>query len=107
MPTKPPPHKPRRRALKPVDDRLSPSKRGYDRSWRKHRMAIYVRDGGKCCDCQRIIGEKGKWHIDHIMSMARGGGNEASNLQLLCASCHSRKTVLHDGALAKGRYNYG
>ena len=29
--------------------------------------------------------------VDHIVPQSRGGGNEASNLQILCKTCHRRK----------------
>lgn len=30
---------------------------------------------------------------DHRVSLARGGGNELSNRQMLCATCHAWKTI--------------
>lgn len=43
---------------------------------------------GKCpyCDC-RLIG----FHVDHKTPLIRGGTNDATNLQLLCATCNMRK----------------
>lgn len=48
------------------------------------RRAVFERDGGRC----RICGEPGT-EIDH------GSGNSAdlANLQLLCDSCHNKKTI--------------
>ncbi len=33
----------------------------------------------------------GKGHVDHRVALARGGGNDASNLQILCANCNLEK----------------
>ena len=35
--------------------------------------------------------------VDHIVPLTQGGGNEWTNLQALCKSCHSRKTATQDG----------
>ena len=58
----------------------------------KIRDAVFKRDGGKCA----FVGTNGKrcnstWglQIDHIEPFARGGGNTADNLRLLCAR-HNR-----------------
>jgi len=56
------------------------------------RDRVYARDNGRCtfvgpagvrCDSTRGL------QIDHIEPFARGGGNQASNLRLLCAK-HNR-----------------
>jgi 5-methylcytosine-specific restriction endonuclease McrA len=49
----------------------------------KQRAAIIERDGGKCVHCGKPANE-----IDHIA----GSSSDASNLQLLCDSCHNAKT---------------
>ncbi len=35
--------------------------------------------------------------VDHIVPLAAGGSNTIDNLQPLCRSCHSKKTVKEDG----------
>lgn len=42
-------------------------------------------------------------HVDHIIPLAKGGDNDLSNLQPLCASCHSSKTVREDGGFGRGK----
>jgi len=54
----------------------------------KHiRKEVIAKGGGKCCSC----GTTEKLSIDHIVSVANGGGNELDNLQPLCVSCNSKK----------------
>lgn len=45
----------------------------------------------KCAICQTSI--KARYHVDHIMPIARGGKHEPRNLQLLCPSCNVRKNA--------------
>lgn len=45
----------------------------------------------RCCICRKGI--KSKYHVDHIVPLARGGKHEPSNLQLLCPSCNVRKSA--------------
>lgn len=40
--------------------------------------------------------------VDHIVPWPIGS-NDLSNLQALCQSCHSRKTVLRDGGFGRPR----
>ncbi len=48
------------------------------------RLAVYERDEGRCCGC----GQPGT-EIDH----RSGNSSDMLNLQLLCDSCHNKKTV--------------
>lgn len=65
------------------------------------RMRIYERDKGICQICKRYCDfggndvspfmERPGSQIDHILARSRGGGNEDSNLRVLCVSCNMRK----------------
>jgi 5-methylcytosine-specific restriction endonuclease McrA len=48
-----------------------------------------------------LFDESGK-EIDHIVEITQGGSNDISNLQVLCACCHSVKTK----RCAKQNWNY-
>ncbi len=72
--------------------------RGYRKARRKAdhfthnlltRLFIFNRDGNKCLKC----GATENLTIDHTVAVCRGGGNEFSNLQTLCRSCNSGKTI--------------
>jgi len=84
------------------DNRQSAAKRGYDAWWRRYRERVFpqllLRDGPGCNHCRRPLPlEKRQVHVDHIVPLAKGGTHELQNLQVLCARCHSVKTVKEDG----------
>lgn len=51
------------------------------------RARVVARDNFKCAKC----GTEHFLTIDHIVPVAKGGTNNESNLQTLCAICNSRK----------------
>lgn len=67
------------------------SKRNLNRpaDWRKRRSLVIRRDGFKCVRC----GSSGPLEVDHILSIAKGGSWEPTNLQTLCSECHRVKTI--------------
>ena len=80
--------------------RRSPANRGYDYRWQKFRAA-YLSANPLCLHCDR----KAATQIDHIKPVESKDDPlfyEESNLQALCSSCHSKKTVRQDGGF--GRY---
>jgi len=69
-----------------------PAARGY--AWRKLRTQVLAEEA-RC----RACGAPGQPadHVDHRLPRARGGTDDRANLQRLCRTCHSRKTVRYDG----------
>ncbi len=103
MPNAMPTHKPRANVgVRTYEhDRPSPSKRGYGAAWQKLRRVALQRDNGICVACGKVVGLRG--HVDHIVPLSSGGGNDLANLQTLCASCHSIKTDREDGGYGRDK----
>ena len=91
MPTKPPTHKVKR--TRRPDGRLSSYRRGYGgKAWGRLRARVFVRDLGLCVECGRPCVKSKQAHVDHVVPKASGGKDTMDNLQLLCDSCHAKKT---------------
>lgn len=62
--------------------------------WKLQQMrAQKIRENPLCLHClQKGITRLGD-ELDHIVPVSKGGGNEESNLQLLCSECHATKTI--------------
>jgi 5-methylcytosine-specific restriction endonuclease McrA len=55
--------------------------------------SIGERQRWRCAVCSKSI--KKKYHVDHILPLALGGGHEPSNIQLTCPPCNLRKGTKH------------
>lgn len=51
------------------------------------RREVWRRDQGKCAHC----GSRENLEYDHIVPVAKGGGNTARNIELLCQKCNRLK----------------
>ncbi|NRA48020.1 MAG: HNH endonuclease [Phaeodactylibacter sp.] len=63
--------------------------------WKKARQYVLHRDGGVCAACGAEPYETRDLHIDHIIPSHKYDGSvyDTDNLQILCRSCHSSKTI--------------
>ena len=67
-------------------NRVRREQRGYDSKWR--RLSQMMRAAHPwCVKC----GSTKDLTLDHIISLANGGTNDASNAQVLCRKCNSQK----------------
>lgn len=60
--------------------------------YKKHK--VYQAANTKCTKCGSVFA----LNIDHRLPVALGGGNEITNLRLLCRSCNQREAVKSFGA---------
>ncbi|WP_277971760.1 HNH endonuclease [Pantoea agglomerans] len=56
------------------------------------KRRVYVRDGGHCCMCQRVV-DLHSSELDHRIALQFGGSNNEDNLWTLCIECHSGKSA--------------
>jgi len=52
------------------------------------QVFVWERDGGRCVKC----GVSEDLQLDHVIPIAKRGGNAAENVQLLCGSCNRLKS---------------
>jgi len=79
-----PPHQ---RGMKPQKERAH----YLSADWTAKRQRILVRDAFTCRTCHEVCYGKDA-HVDHILPLEDGGSDADLNLQVLCSSCHGRKT---------------
>jgi hypothetical protein len=72
-------------------DRWERATKSRVRSIPRRRQRIFDECGGKCHYCATALTLDGKWHVEHKMPKALGGGNEPGNLVASCAPCNHEK----------------
>jgi len=74
------------------------------------KRTLYEAQKGQCVYC-RISLDDVTPHLDHIMPLALGGSNTDDNVQLLCATCNTRKGSAHpaeyEARIGRVRQNTG
>jgi 5-methylcytosine-specific restriction endonuclease McrA len=56
------------------------------------RMAIYRRDLGRCHLCRRRV-KPDRFHVDHLIPLARGGSHVPENVAIAHPLCNMRKSA--------------
>lgn len=80
--------------------------RGYGNDWEKQRKAALERDTFLCQQCIRLGIVRRATQVDHIIPKSQGGSNSSGNLESICDSCHTSKTVL-EATHGRSRKNMG
>lgn len=52
------------------------------------RLFVWQRDDGRCVRC----GNEDDLQFDHVIPVAKGGGNAPENIQILCGACNRTKS---------------
>jgi hypothetical protein len=101
-PSPPPPQPPTRLRVLPAKKKPT----GRKPIGTRLRAQIMERDGFRCRRCGRGVEHGITLHLDHIVAVARGGTNEADNLQTLCGPCNlgkaARSPTAHDLRVLEG-----
>jgi 5-methylcytosine-specific restriction protein A len=95
MPIKPSFHRPRFQPA-PAEQRENAHARGYDRTWRKVRLA-FLREHPLCAFMNHPHAghecEKAASVVDHIVPLPHGPRLDWSNLRAVCTTCHAKLTA--------------
>lgn len=87
--------------------RASRHERGYGTEWDRLRKRILARDCHLCQPCKRSGVIKVGNQVDHIKPKAQGGTDDESNLEVLCATCHTEKTIRENGGIPRVKHATG
>lgn len=57
----------------------------------RRRTEVFERSAGQCHYCGTRLDLTGRWHVEHQLPRALGGGDEAMNLVAACVPCNLTK----------------
>jgi hypothetical protein len=57
----------------------------------RRRREIFDKSQGKCHYCSTVLTLDGRWHVEHMMPRALGGGDDLVNLVAACVPCNLGK----------------
>jgi hypothetical protein len=58
----------------------------------RRRREVFERSDGRCAYCRAVLTLTGKWHVEHQLPKALGGGDSPLNLVAACVSCNLAKS---------------
>ncbi len=82
--------------IQQVQSRLSTQsrvreKRITGRPLQRRRLAVWTRDP-HCAHCRQLTAYPSGFNLDHIVALGNGGQDTDENSQVLCLTCHGKKT---------------
>jgi 5-methylcytosine-specific restriction endonuclease McrA len=66
-------------------------------------LRIFQAHEGKCYRCQRKLGPRDGYDIDHIIALENGGTDDDANLAPCCDWCHTEKSADDHAQAGHGR----
>lgn len=75
-----------------------------DGAARRLRSVVRAFDGRTQCTACKGNFDGTQIEIDHVVAIGSGGHDVASNLQLLCRTCHRAKTKLEQGTYMRRQH---
>ena len=54
----------------------------------RRRREIFARSGERCHYCRAALALDGRWHVEHMVPRALGGGDDPLNLVAACVPCN-------------------
>jgi 5-methylcytosine-specific restriction protein A len=111
MPQRPPRYCPPGLTRRPAPSevaRPTAAQRGYGSAWQRFRVS-YLAEHPLCVPCSEAGRVEEATCIDHKDGKGPLGerGYDPANLTAMCATCHAKKTVKHDGGLGRSPESEG